>query len=46
MRMIGKMSHDLTHIYLSDCVRITDYSMKALALCRNLNVVNVADCVR
>ena len=46
VKMMGKQSLELTHVYLSDCHRITDHSMKALASCKNLTVLNVADCIR
>ncbi|XP_067934698.1 F-box and leucine-rich repeat protein 13-like isoform X2 [Watersipora subatra] len=46
MKLIGKLSSNLTHVYLSDCQRITDHSLKALSACRNLAVLNVTDCVR
>ena len=37
---------DLRHVYLTDCQLITDTSLKCLAACRNLTVLNLADCVR
>ncbi|ELT90873.1 hypothetical protein CAPTEDRAFT_165456 [Capitella teleta] len=45
-KYIGKSCHELRHLYLVDCHRITDLTLKVLSQCRNLTVVNLADCVR
>ena len=45
-KMIGKYCHELRHLYMVDCQKITDVTLKALTQCRNLTVVNLADCVR
>ena len=37
---------NLRHVYITDCVRITDSTLKSLAQLRNLVVLNIADCVR
>ncbi|XP_064633493.1 F-box and leucine-rich repeat protein 13-like isoform X2 [Lineus longissimus] len=46
LKPIGKFCHELRHLYMVDCQRITDLSLKALSLCRHLTVLNLADCVR
>ncbi|XP_025107990.1 dynein regulatory complex subunit 6-like isoform X5 [Pomacea canaliculata] len=46
MRMVGKLCPDLQHIYLTDCQRLTDSTLKSFANCRSLTVLNIADCVR
>lgn len=45
MKAIGKCSN-LEHIYVADCERLTDASMKQIASCKKLRVVNFADVVR
>lgn len=46
MKMMGKLCPDLQHVYLTDCQRMTDSTLKSFAGCRNLTVLNIADCVR
>ena len=43
---VGKHCSELRHLYLTDCQKITDMSLKSLAACKNLTVLNLADCVR
>ena len=45
-KTIGRNCHDLRHLYMVDCQRITDHTLKSLTMCRNLTVINLADCVR
>jgi hypothetical protein len=45
-KQIGKMCPDLRHLYMVDCQSITDASLKALTTCKNLTIINLADCVR
>ena len=45
-KKLGPLCVDLRHVYLTDCQLITDTSLKCLAACRNLTVLNLADCVR
>eukprot|EP00795_Rhopilema_esculentum_P002093 gene2093-17665_t len=46
VRSLVKSCPDLHHLHLVDCERITDLSLKALSQCKNLVVVNYADCIR
>lgn len=46
LKMMGKMCPRLRHLYLADCPRLTDATLKSLSGCRNLVVLNIADCVR
>ncbi len=45
-KALGRGCGDLRHLYMVDCQNITDQSLKSLSHCRNLNVLNLADCVR
>ena len=45
-KLVGRQCPDLQHLYMTDCQRITDYTLKSLVTCRNLTVINLADCVR
>ena len=46
MKAIGKNCSELEHLYIADCQRLTDQSMKAIAACQNLVVCNFADVVK
>ncbi|CAL1538996.1 unnamed protein product [Lymnaea stagnalis] len=46
MKLIGKNCPDLHHVYLADCQRLTDTTLKSLSACKNMTVLNMADCVR
>uniref|UniRef100_A0A0B6Z5N4 F-box domain-containing protein n=1 Tax=Arion vulgaris TaxID=1028688 RepID=A0A0B6Z5N4_9EUPU len=46
IKLLGKMCPDLRHVYLADCPRLTDATLKSLSSCRSLVVLNAADCVR
>ncbi|XP_033744599.1 dynein regulatory complex subunit 6-like isoform X5 [Pecten maximus] len=46
LKVIGKNCTQLEHIYVGDCQKLTDLSLKALSNCKNLVVCNVADVVR
>ncbi|XP_006822465.2 F-box and leucine-rich repeat protein 13-like [Saccoglossus kowalevskii] len=46
IKHLAKYCHDLRHVYLSDCPRLTDTALKSLSNCRNVSVLNIADCVR
>lgn len=46
IKAIAKSCPDLRHVYLVDCPRLTDLSLKAISSCKNLIVLNIADCVR
>ncbi|XP_033124856.1 dynein regulatory complex subunit 6-like [Anneissia japonica] len=46
LKYIGRWCNDLHHVYLVDCPRLTDASLKSIATCRNINIVNFADCIR
>ncbi len=42
----GKQCPDLRHVHVIDCPNITDHTLRAIATCRNLTTLNLADCVR
>ncbi|XP_075713437.1 F-box and leucine-rich repeat protein 13 isoform X2 [Rhinoderma darwinii] len=46
IKAISRSSPNLNHIYIADCQKITDISLKALASLKNITVLNVADCIR
>ena len=46
LKVIGMQCPNLEHLYVADCQRLTDASLKSLNMCRNLVVANFADCVR
>lgn len=46
LRALGKVCRDLRHVYLAGCSRITDHGMKALGTLRQLQMLNIADCIR
>jgi len=46
LRALGKVCRDLRQVYIAGCSRITDHGMKALGTLRQLQMVNVADCIR
>ncbi|KAM4037567.1 F-box and leucine-rich repeat protein 13 isoform 1-T1 [Anomaloglossus baeobatrachus] len=46
IKAISRSSPNLNHIYVADCQKITDISLKTLASLKNIAVLNVADCIR
>ncbi|XP_072418768.1 F-box and leucine-rich repeat protein 13-like isoform X2 [Chiloscyllium punctatum] len=44
-KMISKNCPNLNHIYVSDCPRITDNSLKSLATLKHVTVLNISDCI-
>ncbi|XP_073429739.1 F-box and leucine-rich repeat protein 13 [Dendrobates tinctorius] len=46
IKAISRSSPNLNHIYIADCQKITDISLKNLASLKNIAVLNVADCIR
>ncbi|XP_053320247.1 dynein regulatory complex subunit 6 [Spea bombifrons] len=46
IKALSKSCPNLNHIYLADCQKITDASLKAVATLKNITVLNVADCIR
>ena len=46
IKAIAKSCSELRHVYIADCPRLTDLSLKALSSCKYLIVLNIADCVR
>ncbi|XP_046839843.1 dynein regulatory complex subunit 6-like isoform X2 [Xenia sp. Carnegie-2017] len=46
IKALAKSCPELFQIYITDCPRLTDLSLKALSSCREIVVLNVADCVR
>ena len=45
-KLLGKACHEIKHLYMTDCVKITDAALKFLSSCKHLTVINLADCVR
>ncbi|XP_072509253.1 F-box and leucine-rich repeat protein 13 isoform X1 [Notamacropus eugenii] len=45
-KFMNKCYEDLHHIYMTDCERITDVSLKSIANLKNLLVLNLANCIR
>ena len=45
-KQFGRNCPDLAHLYMVDCPRITDLTLKSLVSCRCLTVVNLADCIK
>ncbi|XP_054548485.1 dynein regulatory complex subunit 6 isoform X2 [Talpa occidentalis] len=45
-KYIDKNYPNISHIYMSDCKRITDVSLKSLSPLKQLTVLNLANCVR
>lgn len=45
-KLIAKNCLELEHVYVTDCIKITDGSLKSLSQLKNLIVLNMADCVR
>ncbi|XP_063718166.1 F-box and leucine-rich repeat protein 13-like [Symsagittifera roscoffensis] len=43
---IGDRCSSIRHLYVTDCARITEISMRSFALHRSLVVINLADCIR
>ncbi|XP_066448080.1 F-box and leucine-rich repeat protein 13 isoform X2 [Eleutherodactylus coqui] len=46
IKAISRSNPNLNHIYITDCQKITDIGLKALASLKNITVLNVADCIR
>ncbi|XP_053572511.1 dynein regulatory complex subunit 6 [Bombina bombina] len=46
IKVISKSCPNLNHIYIGDCQKITDISLKHISALKNIVVLNVADCVR
>ncbi|XP_073475702.1 F-box and leucine-rich repeat protein 13 [Aquarana catesbeiana] len=46
IKAISRSCPSLNHIYLADCQKITDISLKAISSLKNITVLNVADCIR
>ena len=46
IRLLTKNCTEIRNISLTDCERISDASMKFFAGCKNLMVLNLADCIR
>lgn len=46
IKTLVKMTQDLRFLYFVDMQRVTDISLKAIAQCKNLKALNMADCVR
>ncbi|KAM4748907.1 F-box and leucine-rich repeat protein 13 [Rhinophrynus dorsalis] len=46
IKVISKSCPNLNHIYIADCQKITDISLKAISSLKNITVLNVADCIR
>ncbi|XP_043944447.1 dynein regulatory complex subunit 6 [Protopterus annectens] len=46
LKLLSKHCLSLTHVYITDCPRLTDSSLKALSALKTIVVLNIADCVR
>ncbi|XP_063783067.1 F-box and leucine-rich repeat protein 13 isoform X2 [Pseudophryne corroboree] len=46
IKAISRSCPSLNHIYIADCQKITDISLKAISSLKNITVFNVADCIR
>lgn len=46
LRALGKVCRDLRHVYLAGCSRITDHGLKSLGTLKQLQMINIADCIR
>ncbi|XP_040199413.1 dynein regulatory complex subunit 6 [Rana temporaria] len=46
IKAISRSCPSLNHIYLADCQKITDISLKAISSLKNVTVLNLADCIR
>eukprot|EP00079_Xenopus_tropicalis_P023226 XP_012815465.1 PREDICTED: F-box/LRR-repeat protein 13 isoform X2 [Xenopus tropicalis] len=46
IKAICKFCANLNHIYVADCQKITDVSLKAISVLKNITILNVADCIR
>ena len=46
VKALAKGCPELKHVFIADCPRLTDLSLKALSSCKHLIVLNIADCVR
>ncbi|KAG8439961.1 hypothetical protein GDO86_005939 [Hymenochirus boettgeri] len=46
IKLISKSCPGLNHVYVADCQKITDSSLKAVSTLKNITVLNVADCIR
>ena len=46
IKTLIRCSPELRYLYFVDIQRVTDMSLKSLGQCKNLHVLNVADCVR
>lgn len=45
-KLLSKHCSNLSHVYMADCQKITDNSLKAMSSLKNIFVLNAADCVR
>jgi F-box/leucine-rich repeat protein 13 len=46
VKFLTKHCTELRYVALTDCEKISDISLKCLAMCKNLTVLNLADCIR
>eukprot|EP00118_Oscarella_pearsei_P012154 m.86967 g.86967 ORF g.86967 m.86967 type:complete len:805 (+) comp36521_c0_seq1:152-2566(+) len=46
LKTMGRACPELNYVSAVDCPKVTDHALKALGGCRNIRVLNVADCVR
>lgn len=46
IKLLAKSCSDIRYVSLIDCERISDASCRYLSACKNLTVLNLADCVR
>ena len=46
LKTMGRACPELNYVSIVDCPKLTDHALKALGGCRNIRVLNVADCLR
>ncbi|XP_067861092.1 F-box and leucine-rich repeat protein 13-like [Heptranchias perlo] len=44
-KIFSKACPNLNHIFVTDCPRITDNSLKSISILRNVIVLNISDCI-
>ncbi|XP_069484160.1 F-box and leucine-rich repeat protein 13 isoform X2 [Ambystoma mexicanum] len=45
-KLLSKHCPNLSHMYMADCQKITDNSLKAMSSMKYILILNVADCIR
>ncbi|CAI9737557.1 dynein regulatory complex subunit 6-like isoform X6 [Octopus vulgaris] len=45
IKLLSRMCPNVSHIYLADCQRLTDICLRYLATCKQLTILNLAECI-